>query len=66
MGADDRIENKTQDLTGRAKEAAGDLTNNDSLKSEGSADQGKAKAKDKIDDVADKAGDLKDKAKDHI
>ncbi len=44
----------TDDLKGRAKEAAGDLTDNDDLKREGKVDQGKGKVKDVIDDVADK------------
>jgi uncharacterized protein YjbJ (UPF0337 family) len=38
---------------GRAKEAAGSLTGDRSLKNEGKADQGKATVKDKIDKVAD-------------
>lgn len=54
MGPDDRLENRVQDAAGRAKEAAGAVTDNDSLKSEGKADQMKASLKDKIEDVADK------------
>lgn len=46
-------ENKAQDLGGRAKEAAGAVTNDDSLKSEGKADQAKAGIKDKIENVKD-------------
>ena len=42
------------DLKGRAKEAAGDLTDNDELKREGEIDQGKGKVKDVVDKVADK------------
>ena len=42
------------DLKGRAKEAAGDLTDNDELKREGEIDQGKGKVKDFVDNVADK------------
>ena len=54
MGLDDRLENRVQDAAGRAKEAAGAVTDNDSLKSEGKADQMKASLKDKIENVADK------------
>jgi len=39
---------------GRAKEAIGDVTGNDKLKSEGAVDRGKGKAKDVVDKVADK------------
>jgi uncharacterized protein YjbJ (UPF0337 family) len=42
------------DLKGRAKEAAGDLTDDDELKREGQIDQGKGKVKEFVDDVADK------------
>ena len=42
------------DLKGRAKEAAGDLTDDDDLKRDGQVDQGKGKVKDVIDNVADK------------
>jgi uncharacterized protein YjbJ (UPF0337 family) len=45
------------DLKGRAKEAAGDLTDNDSLKNEGKVDRG---VKDKIDDAGDKVKDALD------
>lgn len=44
----------TDDLKGRVKEAAGDLTDNDDLKREGKVDQAKGKVKDVVDDVADK------------
>jgi uncharacterized protein YjbJ (UPF0337 family) len=42
------------EIKGRAKEAAGDLTGNDSLKSEGKIDRAKGKVKDAVDKVADK------------
>jgi uncharacterized protein YjbJ (UPF0337 family) len=38
---------KLEDLKGRAKEAAGDLTNDDDLKREGKVDRGAAGVKDK-------------------
>ena len=42
------------DLKGRVKEAAGDLTDDDDLKREGKVDQGVGKAKDVVDDIGDK------------
>lgn len=54
MGVDDRIQNKTEDLIGRGKEAVGAATDDDSLKAEGKADQAKASIKDKVEDVKDK------------
>ena len=53
--------NKMDDLKGRAKEAAGDLTDDDGLKREGKADQAGAWVKDKVDDVKDKVGDVLNK-----
>jgi uncharacterized protein YjbJ (UPF0337 family) len=52
---------RTQDMKGRAKQAAGDLTDDSKLKREGQADQTGAKAKDAIDKAADKAKDGLDK-----
>jgi uncharacterized protein YjbJ (UPF0337 family) len=48
----------TDDLKGRAKEAAGDLTNDDSLKNEGKVDRASGTVKDKVGDAADKAKDV--------
>lgn len=53
-------EEKGQDLAGRAKEAAGAVFNDDSLKAEGEADQKKASVKDKVEGVADKVKDKVD------
>lgn len=46
------------DLKGRAKEAAGDLTDDKDLKREGQADQAAAILEDGVDRVADKAKDV--------
>lgn len=51
---------------GRVKEAAGDLTGNEKLKSEGKADQAAGDAKNVVRDVADKAEELIDKVKDAV
>lgn len=56
----------TDDLKGRAKEAAGDLTDNDDLKREGKTDRASGKVKDTIDKVEDKAKDLVDDVRDKL
>jgi uncharacterized protein YjbJ (UPF0337 family) len=57
---------KIDEAKGRAKEAAGDLTDNDDLKSEGKRDQAGAAVKGKATDAADKVGDVVDKAKEKL
>jgi uncharacterized protein YjbJ (UPF0337 family) len=53
----------TDDMKGRLKEAAGDLTNDDDLKREGKADQAGAKVKDAAEKMKDKVGDAVDAVK---
>jgi uncharacterized protein YjbJ (UPF0337 family) len=43
---------------GRVKEAAGDLTDDQSLKNEGKVDKASGEVKDKVGDAADKAKDI--------
>jgi len=50
--------------SGRIKQAAGDLTDNDELKNEGKADEAAGKAKSLVGDVKEKANDAIDKIKD--
>jgi uncharacterized protein YjbJ (UPF0337 family) len=50
--------NNMDDLKGRAKEAVGDLTDDDELKREGKVDQAAGSVKDKVGDVADKVKDV--------
>jgi uncharacterized protein YjbJ (UPF0337 family) len=45
------------DVKGRAKEAAGDLTDDQELKNEGKVDQATGTVKDKVGDAADKIKD---------
>ena len=45
------------DLKGRTKEAAGDLTGDKSLKNEGKVDRASGKVKDGVGDVSDKIKD---------
>jgi uncharacterized protein YjbJ (UPF0337 family) len=51
---------KLDETKGRAKEAAGDLTDNDRLKREGKMDQAGAKVKEKTGDAVDKVKDALD------
>jgi uncharacterized protein YjbJ (UPF0337 family) len=49
------------EIKGRVKEAAGDLTDNKDLKREGNLDQASGKLKEKVDNVADKVKDFVDR-----
>jgi uncharacterized protein YjbJ (UPF0337 family) len=51
---------------GRAKEAAGDLTDDDDLKRQGKQDQAGAKVKDLAEDAKDKVEDAVDSVKDKL
>ncbi len=53
-------------IKGRIKEAAGDLTNNDDLKREGKADQAAGNVKDGLNKVKDKIEDGVDAIKDRV
>jgi uncharacterized protein YjbJ (UPF0337 family) len=57
------MEGKMDELKGRAKEAAGDLTDDRDLAREGKADKAAGKAKQKVEDakdwVEDKIDDLR-------
>jgi uncharacterized protein YjbJ (UPF0337 family) len=59
MGFDDKTENKADDLKGRAKEAAGSITGDDDLKSEGRADQAESSVKQAGEKAKDAVGDLR-------
>ena len=50
-----------EDAKGKAKEAAGDVTGDDQLKSEGKGDQLSAAVKDGVENVKDAASNIKDK-----
>jgi len=64
MGSDP--ESTVDDMKGRAKQAAGDLTDNDDLKNEGKADRMGAKVKSAASDAKDKVGDAVESAKDAV
>ncbi len=52
---------KLDNAKGKAKEAGGDLTGDDSLKSEGKADQAAGTVKEKTDKAVDKVKDALDR-----
>lgn len=54
MGLEDKTKNSAENLGGKAKEVAGDATDNDQLKGEGKADQVKASVKDAVEKAKDK------------
>ena len=53
MGLGDKMGNAAEDMGGKAKEVAGNATDNDRLKAEGQKDQVKADAKKVGEDVKD-------------
>ena len=59
MGIGDKIENAKDQVVGKAKEAAGDATDNERMQTEGSAQRFDGKVGEKVEDVKDAASDLK-------
>jgi uncharacterized protein YjbJ (UPF0337 family) len=53
VGAEDKVSNKIDDLGGKAKEAAGKVTGDDSTENEGKLDQAKSSLKDAGEKVKD-------------
>ena len=49
----DRIKNTAQDVSGKAKEAAGKVTDNEDLEREGITDQAEAELRQAVEDVSD-------------
>lgn len=60
MSTVDKAKNKVQDVTGKGKEAMGTATGDESLRTEGKADQAKAGLKDAGEHVKDAFGKVKD------
>ena len=52
---------KSEQMKGKVKEAAGSLTGDKDLESEGKADRRAGEAKEKVDDVKQKVGHVVDK-----
>ncbi len=53
MGLDDKISNAAEEAKGKAKEAAGKATDNESLEAEGQAEKSKANLKQVGEDIKD-------------
>jgi uncharacterized protein YjbJ (UPF0337 family) len=60
MGLDDKIKHEVEEGVGKAKEAAGDATDDERLEAEGKTDQAKANVKQAGDHLRDTAEDVKD------
>ena len=65
-GRNETMTSHTDDLKGRAKEAAGALTDNDDLQAEGKRDQQAAKAKQAVDKAGDAVNDGIDAVKEKL
>lgn len=52
------LENKAEDLAGKAKEAVGGATDNENLENEGKADQVKSEIKEAVSDAGEKIKDV--------
>lgn len=63
MSMEDRIDSKAQEYGGKAKEAAGKLTDDEELAQRGRNDQAKAGVKKAVNDVKDAVRDATDKVK---
>lgn len=61
MSGIDDLKNKAEGLAGKAKEALGNASDNESLKDEGKADQVKSDAKQKGEELKDKSADAANK-----
>jgi uncharacterized protein YjbJ (UPF0337 family) len=53
MGAEDKVHNKLQDATGKAKEAVGHVSGDEELENEGRTDQAKSDLKQAGEKVKD-------------
>ncbi|EHO45240.1 CsbD family protein [Lentilactobacillus kisonensis] len=56
------LKNKKDELVGKMKETVGDATGNDKLKLKGKAQKTSGKAKDKVEDVKEKASEKTNEA----
>jgi len=59
-GDRDRMEGSVEELKGNAKQAWGDLTDDDKMKAEGKVDAAKGRMQQAVGDIKDKAEDIKD------
>lgn len=66
MGIDDKAQNKGEELSGKAKEAAGKLTDDEQLEAEGKIDQAKANLKQTGEEAKDAVKQATEEAKDAV
>jgi uncharacterized protein YjbJ (UPF0337 family) len=66
MSMDDKIQNKTEEFGGKAKEGVGNLTGDEKLAQQGRNDQAKAGVKEAVNDVKDAVRDATNKVKDAL
>mgnify|MGYP003114313997 CR=1 FL=1 len=57
MANEDQTEGKAKDISGKLKEEAGDVTNNEDMKDEGQAEQAEGKVQKGVGDAKDKLSD---------
>jgi uncharacterized protein YjbJ (UPF0337 family) len=62
----DRMEGKKDEMKGRVKEAAGDLTDDEELQAEGKTDKAAGKIKEGLADARDKGEEVVDKVKEKV
>ncbi len=60
------MEAKKDDVKGRVKEAAGDLTDDEELQREGKTDRAAGSMKEKLEQAKEKGEEVVDKAKDRL
>ncbi|GAA1388540.1 CsbD family protein [Luteococcus peritonei] len=63
MGIGDKFENAKDQVVGKAKEAAGDATDNERLQTEGAAQQFDGEVGQKVEGAKDRVGDAIDDLK---
>jgi uncharacterized protein YjbJ (UPF0337 family) len=66
MSLSDKIGNKAEELGGKAKETAGEVTGDEQLANEGRADQAKAAVMDGVEKVKDAVGGVVDSVAKHL
>ena len=64
--SDDNDPPTTDEIKGRVKKAAGELTDDQDLREEGEVDKAAGKAKDAVDDVADRVAKTIDDVADRL
>ncbi len=65
-GTSDKVEGQSKESVGRAKEALGEATGNDSLRAEGVKEKTEGKAQGILGEIKEGAENLLDKAKDAL